>query len=117
MTKTIDSRYLRQDPDHARWLKDFFNLMPGLRYYVANESEYCLTFEAAIVDDERPLLRWIMDHGGLPIVDPKANYWYGKAVVWFPNPRSRWYAMQTAGEYLVRDWWWKETFDLDWQEA
>jgi hypothetical protein len=113
MTKNIDHRYLQQDPDHDRWLKRFFNLVPYLQYHMANQSEYCLTFEASMVDDERPLFQWIVDHGGLPIVDPKQNYWYGKGVFWFPNQRSRWYAIQTAEAYLVRDWWWKYTFDTN----
>jgi hypothetical protein len=114
MTKTtVDPRYLYQDSDHAAWLNSFFKTFPLLHYHMANESEYCLTFDAAIVDDERPLFQWIMDHGGLPIIDPKRSHWYGKGVFWFPNQRSRWYAIHTAGEYLTRDWWWKHTFDTE----
>lgn len=110
MQNQVDPRFHYQDPDHTKWLEDFFSLPWILHYHFANRSEYCLTFEADLVDDSRPLFKWIMDHGGLPIVDPKANYWRGKGVFWFPNSRSRWYAIQTAGEYLIRDWWWKHTF-------
>lgn len=117
MTTQVDPRFFYQHPDHVSWLRDFARLIPGLHYYVANDSEYCLTFEANIVDDPRPLFQWIQAHGGLPIIDPKRHYWEGKGVFWFPNPRSRWYAIHTAGEYLIRDWWWKHTFDFDCEEA
>ena len=112
MTKSVvDPRYLQQDPLATAWLKRFFDMRWGLQYITALESPYCLTFEANIVDDERPLFQWIKEHGGLPLVDPKENFWRSKGVFWFPNQRSRWYAMQTAEEYLTRDWWWKYTFD------
>jgi len=113
----VDPRYLQQDPTHQRWLKNYCDTPRGIQYYLANASDCCLTFEADLVDDERPLLQWMMDRGALPIVDPKRNYWQGKAVVWFPNQRSRWYAIQTAGRYLTRDWWWLHTFDTEWEEA
>lgn len=114
MTATpIDPRDLYQDPDHVAWLKDFFRTSPMLQYHMANESEYCLTFDADLVNDERPIFQWIQQRGGLPIVDPKNNYWYGMGVFWFPNSRSRWYAIQTAEEYLTRDWWHKYTFETN----
>lgn len=113
MTTQVDPRFLHQDPEATAWLRQFSNLPWNMQYIVAVESPYCLTFDAKIVDDERPLFRWIMDHGGLPVVDPKQNYWYKKGVVWFPNSRSRWYAILTASEYLTRDWWWKLTFDFN----
>ena len=111
MITQVDPRYLHQDPEATRWLRKFAELPWGLQYITAVESHHCLTFEACLVDDERPLLQWIIAHGGLPIVDPKYNFWSGRAVIFFPSQRSRWYAIQTAGEYLTRDWWWKHTFD------
>lgn len=109
----IDPRYHQQDRQHQEWLHRFFQLPYTLQYHFANESPYCLTFQARLVDDTRPLFQWIQERGGLPIIDPKRNYWYGRGVFWFPNSRSRWYAINTAGEFLTRDWWWKHTFQVD----
>jgi len=109
---SIDPGYHAQDPSHQAWLRTFFQLPAVLQYHFANESNFCLTFESALVDDPRPLFQWIQQRGGLPIIDPKRNYWYGRGVFWFPNSRSRWYAINTAGEYLTRDWWWKNTFGV-----
>jgi hypothetical protein len=113
MTKLIDPLYHVQDSDSQAWLNRFFQVPKILHYHFINESEWCLTFDADIVDDERPLFQWIMDHGGMPIVDPKNHYWYGKGVFWFPNSRSRHYALLTAEEYIESDQWWKHTFDTE----
>lgn len=113
MTTVVDPRYHYQDPHHQWWLEYFFRLPPTLRYINAVNSECCLTFKTDLVDDDRPLFRWIMDRGGLPIIDPKRHFWHETGVFWFPNQRSRHYALMTAREYITRDWWWKHTFEFD----